>query len=220
MSHATVTVALAAQPAPVDWHGKQVLEVFAAVNCKDPINLLLRTSATSGAAEALKTKQQGDLVVVTGDLSLEDDQAVVYVRTTCDIPKDCYINEVCLVGRLAGKPRVTDSNKSVSRSLAVNRRAQGEDATDWFKVRGYGYLMERLNDAPSGSLVQFTGSLDQRTNRDGNPYCEIKGRTIRIFKKGGTANSSNNPAEGTKASGYGHEDFANAVNDMPFDWTA
>lgn len=218
MSTATVTVALAAQPADAESHGKQVLEVFAAVNGRDPVNVLLRTATSSRAAEALRPRQAGDILIVTGDLFLEDDQAVLYVRTSCDVPKDCYVNEVCLVGRLAGKPRITDSNKSASRSLAINRRVQGEDVTDWFKIRGYGYMMERLQESPSGSLVLVTGSLDQRTNRDGNPYCEIKGRTVRTFKRGGGGSSGSNPAAGSKAAGYDHEDFANAVNDMPFDW--
>lgn len=220
MSTATVTVALAAQPADAEAHGKQVLEVFAAVNGRDPVNVLLRTAINSRAAEALKPRQAGDILVVTGDLFLEDDQAVLYVRTSCDVPKDCYVNEVCLVGRIAGKVRVAESNKSAARSLAINRKVQGEEVTDWFKVRGYGYMMERLTDAPSGSLVLVTGSLDQRTNRDGNPYCEIKGRTIRTFKRGGgSSGGGNGPVPGSKASGYDHEDFANAIDDMPFEWS-
>lgn len=217
MSTATVTVALAAQPAQAEVLGKEFIEVFAATNGKDPVNLLLRTSASSGAAEALKSKQAGDFIVVAGDVYLEEDQPTIYVRTVCEVPKDCYLNEVCLVGRIVSEARVSSSNKSASRKLPVSRYIKGEEITDWFSVRGYGSMMERLVDTPSGSLVLVTGSLNQLTNRDGNPYCEIRGRTIRTLRR--SAGGGVNQAEGTKAAGYSHKDFADATNDMPFDWS-
>jgi single-stranded DNA-binding protein len=209
---------LAAQPAPAESLGREVIEVFAATNGKDPVNVLLRTSASSSAAEALKAKQAGDFIVVAGDVFLEDDQPTIYVRTVCEIPKDCYLNEVCIAGRMVGEARVSDSNKSAVRKLPVSRYVKSEEITDWFNVRGYGSMMERLVDTPSGSLVFVTGSLNQLTSRDGSPYCEIRGRTIRVFRRG-TGASGVNQAEGTKAAGYSHKDFADAANDMPFDWS-
>jgi single-stranded DNA-binding protein len=217
VSTATLVVALAAPPVDALANDKQVLEVFAATSGSDQIPVLLRCSADSHAAQGLKSKTTGDYLIVAGDLFLEGDQAVLYCRTYCDTTAEAYVNEVTVVGRLASEARVAESNKSASRSLAVNRRAKGEDVTDWFKIRGYGYLMEKLINTPKGSLVMVAGSLDQRTNREGNPYVEIKGRTIRVHERG-KGSGKRNIAGNTKAVGYDHESFVNAGSDMPTEW--
>jgi hypothetical protein len=203
-------VALAAQPTSTLANEKQVLEAFASTVNRDPVSLLLRCTAESSSAKAFADKQPGDLVIVSGDLILDSDGNTpeIYARVLCDATQDQYLN--------AGDARVTESAKSASRSVAVNRYVAGEQVTDWFKVRGYGYAKDKLETIDKGALVSVSGSLEQRTNRDGNPYCELKCRTLRVHGK--PKGSSPNPAAGTKATGYSHEDFSGA-NDMPFDWS-
>jgi single-stranded DNA-binding protein len=213
-------VALAAQPAESVAHGKQVLEVFANTTGKDQMPVLLRCAAGSKTAEVLQTKPPGQTLIIAGDLLLEEGQPLIFVRTLCDAPADAYVNEITVTGRLAKEARVAESNKSASRSLAVNRAVKGEEVTDWFNVRGYGYVMDRLVSLPVGTLAMVAGLLEQRTNRDGKPYAEIKARTIRVYERGRGSRGSSNPAAGTKAVGYDHEDFVNAADDMPFDWNA
>jgi len=217
VSTATLVVALAAPPVDTLVHGKQVLEVTAATNGADNIPVLLRCGVDSNAAQGLKPKQAGDHLIIAGDLFLEDGQAVVYLRTLCDTNDQAYVNEITVVGRLANEPRVAESNKSAARSLAVNRRVKGEDVTDWYTIRGYGYMMDRLVNASKGSLAMVSGSLDQRTNREGKPYIELKGRNIRIYEKGKGGGKSN-MAGNTKAVGYDHDSFVNGASDMPFQW--
>ena len=219
MSTATFVVALAAAPASVVVEGKEFLEVYASTPTKEPVNLLIRTLATGNPAKGLHGKQPSDLLIVSGDLSLPKDQDTppgLYARVICDATSDQYLNEVTIVGRLAGEARVTESAKSASRSVAVNRYFKDQEETDWFTVRGFGASMERISNAPKGSLVSISGSLEQRTNREGKPYTEIKARTFRVHqrsKSGATAN----PAAGTSAQGYAHEDFA-GDDAMPFNW--
>ena len=215
MSTATLVVALAAQPAETVVHGKQVLEVFASTNGKDQVPVLLRCVSGSKTAEAMKPKPAGQSLIVAGDLLLENSQPVLFVRSLCDVPSTAYINEVTITGRLAREPRITESNKSASRSVAVNRWNNGEEVTDWFNVRGYGYTMERLVAIPVGSLVLLEGSLDLRTNRDGQPYAEIKARSIHTFERGKGGKASNNLAEGTQGIGYEQADFEGSPDSMP-----
>lgn len=219
MSTATLVVALAAPPVDTLVQGAQCLEVCAATNGSDHIPVLLRCGVNSNAAQGLKDKKAGDHLIVAGDLFLEDNQAVLYIRTHCDTDEKAYVNEVTVVGRLVKEARVAESNKSASRSLAVNRFVKGEEVTDWFNIRGYGVLMERLIKAAKGTLVMVSGSLDQRTNRDGQPYLELKGRNIRVFERGkGGGGANTNMAAGTNAVGYDHASFLGDASDMPNDW--
>lgn len=213
-------MALAAQPADTVAHGKQVLEVFASTNGKDQVPVLLRCVSGSKTAEAMKSKAAGQTLIVAGDLLLENSQPVLFVRTLCDVPADAYVNEVTITGRLAKEARVAESNKSASRSVAINRWNNGEEVTDWFNVRGYGYTMERLVALPVGSLVAIEGSLDLRTNRDGQPYAEIKGRSIRTFERGKGGRAIGNLAAGTKGIGYEQSDFEGSADAMPLDWAS
>lgn len=219
MSTATLVVALAAQPVDTTSADKQVLEVFAQTNGKDQVSVLLRCGSTSSAADGLKTKQPGNHLIVSGDLTLEDNQPVIFLRSFCEVPADVYINEVTVVGRLAGEAKVADSNKSARRSIAVSRWNNREEVTDWFTVRGYGYQMDKLLSSPKGSLVAITGSMEQRTNRDGEPYAELKGRNIRVYERGKGDSGAPNMAAGTKAVGYEHKDFENSLDSMPGSWS-
>jgi single-stranded DNA-binding protein len=212
-------VALAAQPVDTTAADKQVLEVFAQTNGKDQVSVLLRCGATSSAADGLKAKQPGNYLIISGDLTLENNQPVVFLRSFCEVPADVYINEVTVVGRLVGEAKVADSNKSARRSIAVSRWSNGEETTDWFTVRGYGYQMDKLLSAPKGSLVAITGSIEQRTNRDGQPYAELKGRNIRVYERGRGDATAPNMAAGTKAYGYEHKDFDSPLESMPGDWS-
>jgi single-stranded DNA-binding protein len=219
VSTATLVVALAAQPVDTTAADKQVLEVFAQTNGKDQVSVLLRCGATSSAADGLKAKQPGNYLIISGDLTLENNQPVVFLRSFCEVPADVYINEVTVVGRLVGEAKVADSNKSARRSIAVSRWSNGEETTDWFTVRGYGYQMDKLLSAPKGSLVAITGSIEQRTNRDGQPYAELKGRNIRVYERGRGDATAPNMAAGTKAYGYEHKDFDSPLESMPGDWS-
>jgi single-stranded DNA-binding protein len=197
-----------------------MLEAYAATAHRDPVHLLLRCKAGTAVAQSFAGKGTGALVIVAGDLTLSDDgnTAAVAVRSLCDAVPDQYLNEVTLVGRLAGEPKVSESAKSCSRSLAVNRRAAGEEVTDWYQLRGYGYAKDRLEGATKGALVHINGLLEQRTNRDGAPYCEIKVRSLRVHNNPkGAGPAGFNPAAGTKAVGYSHEDFTG--DDCPDNWS-
>jgi single-stranded DNA-binding protein len=219
VSSATLIVSLVAPPTPATAGSKEVLEAYAATAHRDAVNLLLRCPAGNGLAQAFAAKAAGDLLIVAGDLTLSDDgnTAIVRPRVLCDAVPDQYLNEVTLVGRLAGEPKTSESAKSCSRSLAVNRLVAGEEVTDWYKLRGYGYAKDRLEDTAKGALVAVTGLLEQRTNRDGNPYCEIKVRSLRVHSKPKGGSGGFNPAAGTKAVGYSHEDFTG--ESCPDDWS-
>lgn len=217
MSTATFIVALAAAPVVHTVNNKEYLEVCAQTAERDPLNLMVRTAAASNPAKGLIDKQAGDRLIVSGDLNLSSDGNTpeLYARVVCDATPDQYLNEVTIVGRLASEAKVTSSAKSCSRSVAVNRYARDQEVTDWFPVRGYGHAMERLSQAPKGSLVSIAGCLEQRTNRDGQPYCELKVRSLRVHNR---SKGQANPATGTSAQGYAHEDFTGDLEAMPTDW--
>ena len=160
----------------------------------------------------------GNRLIVSGDLILNDpsNTTVLWAQSFCDAHDDQFINEVVVVGRLSTEAKVSDSNKSAARSLAVNRYNGKEEITDWFRLRGYGFSMEKLVSAPKGSLVSAHGCLEQKSNKAGDPYMEIKCRTVKVHSKG--KGSAPNPAQGTSASGYDQEDFESS-NEMPFDWS-
>jgi hypothetical protein len=78
--------------------------------------------------------------------------------------------------------------------------------------------MDKLLSSPKGSLVAITGSIEQRTNRDGEPYAELKGRNIRVYERGKGDGAAPNMAAGTKAVGYEHKDFESSLDSMPGNW--
>lgn len=218
MSTATFVVALAAPPAGTQLGGKEALEAFASTNGRDPSSVLLQCHAGTSAAGVFATKAANDLLIVSGDLTLDDsgNTPLLYTRVICDATADQYLNEVNLVGRIAGDPKVTDSGKSCSRSVAVNRYIAGEEKTDWYKVRAYGYALDKLAKAPKGALVSVSGMLEQRTSREGQPYPEIKARVIKIHGRPKGTSSPADPSAG-KAAGYSSEDFTSP--EMPWDWS-
>lgn len=218
MSTATLIVALAAPPTGIQLGDKEALEAYAATVGRDSSTVLLQCHTGSNAAGALAAKQANQLLIVSGDLTLGEsgNLPLLYTRVVCDAHPDQYLNEVNIVGRLAGDAKVTESAKSCSRTVAVNRYSAGEEQTDWFKVRAYGFAMEKLNQAPKGALVSVSGVLDQRTNREGKPYPEIKARLIKVHGKPKGGGSPSDPSAG-KAAGYSNEDFTSP--EMPWDWS-
>lgn len=217
-------MALAAAPVGTQVDGREALEAFASTVGRDPVNVLLRCAVNSAVAKAFATKQPGDILLASGSLTLDDDNNVPQLAAfvLCDATRDQYVNEVTLVGRLSSDPRVSESAKSATRSLAVNRYSGEKELTDWFKLRGYGAAKDRLEKAGKGALVSINGTLEQRTNREGSPYCEIKVRVLRVHgnSKGGGASAG--PAAGSRAVGYSHEDFTatdDLNSDIPLNWS-
>ncbi len=218
MAKCTLTVALAAAPTQAVAYDKEVWECYAETISPDPAQLVLRLATGTKKGTAFATKKTGDRLIISGDLILNDptNSSVLWGQSFCDAHDDQFINEVIVVGRLSKEAKVSDTNKSAARSLAVNRYNGKEEITDWFRLRGYGFSMDKLVNAPKGSLVSAHGCLEQKSNRDGDPYMEIKCRTVKVHSKG--KGSAPNPAQGTSASGYDQEDFESS-NDMPFDWS-
>ena len=186
--------------------------------------MLIRARKSTKVAEAFATKKAQDLVIVEGELILDADRssAILYASSVCDGHANQFLNNVTIVGRLSGKARTTESGKSASRSVAVNRytkkdgQEKPEQLTDWFQVRGYGYSMQRLIDVPKGSLVEVNGMLTQLTSAKGEGYVEIKCRKLKVHQG---SKATNDPAAGTTASGYDHSAFTGESDHMPPDWS-
>lgn len=212
MTTACVIASLAAEPVVTSSTGRETLESFAQTTSSEPCSFLLRTFPGSRHATFLSSCKAGHLLIIAGDLTLQDDTPIIYAHALCNASPEQYLNEVVLVGRIAGESKVTASGKSASRSLAVNRFVKGEEITDWWKIRGYGeYMLERLNKATKGSLVSVTGCLEQRTSQSQQTYPEIKIRSLKLHGKSKPRTSESN------APGYSPEDFT-GMNQMPHDW--
>ena len=217
MAHSVIAVALAAPPEPPVVNGKEVLEAYATTTGKEPVNLLLRVRNGSTAAAAFATKTTGSHLLASGDLLLSDESgsSVLFMNMFCDAVDKQFINETTVVGRLTGEAKSSPTQKSARRSLAVNRYpSKDQEVTDWYQLRGFGFLMEKLINAPKGSLIEAQGCLEQKTNKDGNQYLELKCRSIRVHNRG---KGQSNPAEGTSASGYDADSFNGS--DMSTDWS-
>ena len=219
LAYCTIAVALAAAPTRSVAYGKEVWECYAETISPEPAQLLLRVSNGTKKGTLFATKKNGDRLIISGDLILNDptNATVLYGQMFCDAHDGQFVNEVIVVGRLSKEAKVSDTQKSAARSVAVNRYNDGEELTDWFRLRGYGFSMDKLVGAPKGSLVSAHGCLEQKANREGNPYMEIKCRSVRVHSKGKAV--APNPAQGTSATGYDQEDFESSNNDMPFDWS-
>ena len=217
MAYSTIAVALGTTPGPSVANGKEVLECYANTTGTEPVTLLLRVRNGSAAAAAFATKASGSQLLVSGELTLNDatGASVLLVSTFCDAFEKQFINETVVVGRLSGEAKSSPTQKSVSRSLAVNRYQNNEEITDWFRLRGFGFVMEKLTKAPKGALVSVHGCLEQRTNKEGHPYLELGCRSLRVHNE---PKGQADPAAGTSASGYDSESF-NGSSDMSTDWS-
>lgn len=218
MAYASLTLRLGAIATPVVADGVEIIECAAQTTTPDPATVMVRARSGTAVAKALAERPAESLLIANGDLILGDEgnTAILSVRQLCSAYPDQFLNDVILVGRLSGNFRVAE--KSVSTSIACDRYVNRESVTDWFRIRYYGGQADRLQTVPKGSLLTCCGMIEQRTNKDGNPYPEIKGRTFRVIRKGkGTA--APNPAAGTSAVGYDQSDFEQDDNDsFPIDW--
>lgn len=223
VSYASVIVTLDDQPVPMVVDGKEFIGARASIPGAQPVNLSIRTRATSAAAKALQAKDAGTRIIASGDVALnpEGTEPVITAFVICDAHPDQYLNEVVIVGRIGGSSRVAESGKSTKRSIAVNRYSKAADSdepvehTDWYGVRAFGFTKDRLEAADKGALVQVAGTFDQLTNAKQQAFCEIKARSLRIHK--GRKGGAPNPASGTAAAGYDQESFMGS-DDIPADW--
>lgn len=184
---------------------------------KDNQKIQLRAMARPGSsiANALLAQAVGNLVILTGDITLDGDGnlPILNLRSLCKGYEDQFLNEVSVTGRLSGV--LKEADKSDSSSLAVNRMVAGEEKTDWFRIRCFGANRERLADAPKGALVTASGILEMRTTKEDRPYVEIKVRVLHLHAKAG----AHNAAEGKEAVGYSNADFDGGdAPACPADW--
>lgn len=223
MSYASCVLALAEPPVTTVIDGREYLMARAAICGSSPVSLLLRAYPSSSAAKALATKTASELLLVSGEVQLnaENTEPVLDAFVVCNANETQYLNEVCIVGRVANEFRQTESGKSGKRTVAVNRYRKNpeteepEELTDWFGVRGFGFNRDKLERLDKGSLVEVSGSFEQLTNAKQEPYCEIKARSIRIHKRRG---GNRNAAAGTSAAGYDQDSFNGSPDDIPDDW--
>lgn len=225
MSYCTLSVALAAQPTTTTINGKEVIEAFASITSeRDPVNVLLRITHGTKAATALSSKPVGQRLIVTGELNLAEEKyqaPIVKPHSFCDATEAQYVNEVVVIGRLSDKSYVSQSGKSVSRSLAVNRYVTKDDqVTDWFNLRGFKYAKDRLEACGKGALCSVHGSLYQDSS-DKGLYTGINVRRMTVHANSKVGKGSPNPAEGTSAVGYDPQDFGNQQDASPLssDWS-
>lgn len=192
--------------------GKEVVRAQAQIVGKEPVPITVQSLAGTATGEGMAAKNNQDLLLVNGEMVLGEENPVVLAMVLCDATPNQYLNEVVVVGNLGGEAKESESAKSCSRSVAMNRRRrvpgkeEAEELTDWYKIRGYGFSKDKLVEAPKGSLVGVSGCLESRQNKEGKPYYEVKCRTIKVYRRGGASGGSN-PAVGTSAVGYSHDDF-------------
>lgn len=225
MGYASSVVDLASKPTPVNHDGKDYLESIAAISGEPKVNIIVRTYAGSVAAKAFADKDSGDRLLVSGDICLEQPDGNVPILTASVIATgyaDQYLNEVVIIGNLGSAARDSGSGKSIKRSVACNRHIRNPDpeqdkpieVTDWFGIRAYGFNKTRLESLDKGSLVEVTGSLEQMINAKGEPFCELKARSIKVHRAG----KGLNPAAGTSAVGYDQESFQGSPDPFPSNW--
>ncbi len=213
MSTAILVCALGSSPCQTVIDGKEFLEAHATASTPEPLSVVLRARATThntGATSRFRAKKAGDLVIVSGELSLGakdteiDGSPIITMSTICDAEKDQFFNEAVVVGRFSrdGKP----AEKSSSRSVAVNRYLGKTQLTDWFRVRGYGFWKDKILETPKGSIVEITGMLTPAKSSNNKSYTELKCRSIRVHEKGG-GGAGADPAKDKAAAGYEHSEF-------------
>ena len=128
-----------------------------------------------------------------------------------------FINEANITGRVSKDARAAEKSSCVS--VAVNRYGkvdgQSKEFTDYFQVRGYGKLKDRFDKLSKGSLVELSGMVETRKNKEGNEYIELKTRFLQVHKKSAGGGGGPNPAPKSNAVGMDDSDFQ-GDDDMPF----
>ena len=195
-----------------------MVEAFASTNSETPVNFLIRARAGSNVASSLLQKQKDQFLLVTGELIPDRDkgETVLLIRTVNDAFEGQFINEANVMGRCSGKIR--EAPKSSSTGVAVNRydATQPDDKPDWFNIRGFGKLKDRVNKLTKGDLVEVSGMLTAASNKEGRQYLEVKTRFLKVHKKSsGGGSGHSNPAPNSNAAGMDDSDFQ-GDDDMPF----
>lgn len=198
--------------------GQEVIEAYASTPSETPVNFLVRARAGSAVASSLLQKQKDQFLLITGDLILEEkENTVLVIRTMNDAFDGQFINEANITGRVCKDARAAEKSSCVS--VAVNRygKVDGEskEFTDYFQVRGYGKLKDRFDKLSKGSLVELSGMVETRKNKEGNEYIELKTRFLQVHKKSAGGGGGANPAPKSNAVGMDDSDFQ-GDDDMPF----
>ena len=216
LSTAYVTVTLGTTPTANVRAGQEVIEAYASTPSETPVNFLIRARAGSAVASSLLQKQKDQFVLITGDLILEEKEpAVLVIRTLNDAFQGQFINEANITGNVSKTARAAEKSSCIS--VAVNRyvKAEGDSKppSDFFQVRGFGRLKDRFDKLTLGSLVELSGMVETRKNKDGNEYIELKTRFLQVHKKS-SGGGGGNPAPKSNAVGMDDSDFLG--DDMPF----
>lgn len=211
------------------------MEAHAQVLSKtEPIPVLLRARAMGKGGDLLKQQQAGNILLVSGVLHFEDDQAVITAMVMCPANDQQSLNEVIMVGNFGKEGKISESGKSVRRSIAVDKLKRKPDGSwdrdvDWVPIRAYrgkedteSSLMSRMQRATTGALVQVNGMLTARKNKDEQLYVEVQARKFKNHRnRGGNGTNGTGPkkdaAEGLQVSGYEEEAF-HQDDDVPTDW--
>lgn len=101
------------------------------------------------------------------------------------------MNNLSIVGRAGRDPEIKyfdNGNIVCNVSLAVRKRAKGEEATDWFNVEAWGKTAEILqNYVQRGDLVAITGAMtsDTYTDKNGNKQTKwfVKTKELTLLEK-------------------------------------
>lgn len=198
--------------------GQEVIEAYASTPSETPVNFLVRARAGSAVASSLLQKQKDQFLLITGDLILEEkENTVLVVRTMNDAFQGQFINEANITGRVCKDARAAEKSSCVS--VAVNRygkvNGESKEFTDYFQVRGYGKLKDRFDKLSKGSLVELSGMVETRKNKEGIEYIELKTRFLQVHKKSASGGGGPNPAPKSNAVGMDDSDFQ-GDDDMPF----
>ena len=216
MSTASILTTIASEPKLEAVPGGELATCETLTNDDQKIKLRVVARPGSATANSLLGQAAGNLVILTGDITLDGDGnlPVLNLRSLCKGYGDQFLNEVSVTGRLSGS--LKEAEKSDSSSLAVNRMENGEEKTDWFRIRCFGANRERLLEAPKGALATASGILEMRTSREGDPFVEVKVRVLRLHAKP----RGHDAAEGREAAGYSSADFDGSdAPPMPSDWS-
>ena len=167
-------------------------------------------------ASSLLQKQKDQLVLVTGELLIEDkNTTVLNLRTMNDAFDGQFINEANITGRVCKDAKAAEKSSSVN--VAVNRysvvNGASKESTDYFRVRGYGKLKDRFEKLSKGSLIELSGMVVTMRNREGAEYIELKARFMQVHSKS-KGGGGGNPAPKSNAVGMDDSDFLG--DDMPF----
>tara|TARA_Y100000287_G_scaffold181777_1_gene178335 strand:+ start:430 stop:1068 length:639 start_codon:yes stop_codon:yes gene_type:complete len=211
-------VTLASTPTANVREGQEVVEVYSSTPSESPVNFLLRARSGTAMASSLLQKQKDQLVLVTGELLIEDkNTTVLNLRTMNDAFDGQFINEANITGRVCKDAKAAEKSSSVN--VAVNRysvvNGASKESTDYFRVRGYGKLKDRFEKLSKGSLIELSGMVVTMRNREGAEYIELKARFMQVHSKSkGGVGGGGNPAPKSNAVGMDDSDFLG--DDMPF----